>query len=644
MANELDDKRAGKNAARVLGAKTKETNTKDIVFNIDTIATQAHGVLATCGGTTILCTTVVGPRVVADFVPLSVHYIEKFSAVNKMPGGYKKREGAASDGEILITRAIDRALRAIIPAEFTHEVQVTVQVLSYDGYACQSLAIAAASLSLNLAHVTHKLIAAVKVTSCDDGMIINKSSPRMMQLAGNGSCDLLQAVCDDKIIMLEFMGNNISRSLLKTSLGTSAANIKKMQLLGMQHAKEIIELQKKVLKHVKHKYKTHNLVAVKSNMRQKLEAELSVALEPYFAKLGTFTQAESRVLLEDIRSKFMHDHHGNIEQQVIIQHLFDEVLTKNFANKLFAKKKRLDGRAFDAIRAISMSTSFLPALHGSSVFTRGDTQALVSVAIAPFLDAQSVESLHGMHKENFLLHYNFLPYAVYEIGKVGAVSRRDIGHGELARRAFLSQLPKKLDCAIRILSDITASNGSSSMATVCGASLALFDAGVALENHVAGISIGLIEQVVRNKTKYQLLADITGYEDALGLMDFKVAATKTEITAMQLDIKNEGIPLDVISDAIDLAIKHIKKILAKMYQTIDAPKDTMHGVQETIKIDPSKVRLVIGKNGVVVNELTEKFNVKIDIDRSGKIVITPGMNATKSDIQNVVERIKQIAA
>lgn len=646
--------------------KLKKVEFDQISFDLESVARQSAGVLATIAGTTVLCTTVVGKHVASDFIPLSVHYIERYSAANRIPGGYKKREGQNSDAEILITRSIDRCLRATIPKEFANEIQVTVQVLSYDGYALEVLAIAAASLSLNLAHVTNKLVAASSVS----GESINKSVYKFGSVVKTGH--FLQGICDKKIIMLEFIGSKADCSILTSSMSNSIDDLVKMQKVGMDIANNIIKIQKDALKTIdfkfdKQRYQPHTF---KPAELTKIHSIIKEYEDEYFKAVKIENQMHRFDGMEQVWQNVMKSlQMGNIDltQQEVMthaKHIFETMMKEAFALRMFNSKKRLDDRKFDKVRPIRMRSHFIPNLHGSALFERGDTQALVSVTVASSDNSQSVESLNGMHKENFLLHYNFLPYAVSEIGKVGGVGRREIGHGELARKALLSQLPDNslqyADYSVRVVSEITSSNGSSSMATVCGASLAMFDAGIPLAGHVAGISIGLIEQpVLKNgpeknilsrikaslklQKSYELLVDITAMEDMLGSMDFKIAGTKNEITALQLDIKNDGISGEIFENALELGVKSMKQILAAMYKAAPQPNIKASNVPKTLKIDSSKVRVLIGKGGSTINSITKEFGVKIDIDKSGKVSIVPDQFAQNApQVEKAIEKIQEV--
>jgi polyribonucleotide nucleotidyltransferase len=605
-----------------------------IQFDLTSVAQQAHGVLGSIGGSCVLCTCVIGERVVSDSAPLAVHYVEKFSAVNRIPGGYKKREGPSSDHEILVTRAIDRAVRATIPHDFANEINITIQALSWDGYSMEVLSIACASIALNLANVTNKLVAAARIT----GDFHNKAIKKMGDIAAKGSADMLQAICEDKIVMIEFMGNKANSSLFKSSLTNSIKFILEMQVKATSLANEIIELQKQALNKIKHKYQAKR-VDILSKVDLQIEEKAKTYMAKYIQALSIEGQKEQNIKTCEIKSEFL-NHFQSLEDKIKAQHIFKNLLQQAFYEKMIKEKTRLDGRKFDQVRPISLKAKFLPAIHGSALFNRGDTQALVLVTVGQSLDAQNIESLHGLHKENFLLHYNFPAYSVGKIGKVGSsISRREIGHGELARKAFLPILPEKLNCVIRIVSDITSSNGSSSMATVCAASLALFDAGVELPYHVAGISIGLLENDGKKKYSY-LLTDITACEDMLGKMDFKIAGTKKEITALQLDIKNCGITTEIFNKALKLGSKHIKTILEKMDEEIKVPNKTLHAFKEVIQVPISKISSIIGKNGSTINQLQTDYNVKLDVDKKGKLYITPNNSKlTLADIDNVIKQI-----
>lgn len=608
------------NARKSVQKVSQIIDDKEVTFEIGVIASQSYGVIARAGNTMVLCTLVIGEKVHGDFLQLSCNYIEKFTAVNRIPGGYKKREGAASDGEVMIVRTIDRALRSIIDWHFPYEMQITVQVLSYDGYATDVLAISAASIALNMAGVTSKRCAAAKIS--ESAINASRDQQKTEQ-------EFTYAINQDgKVIMLEFTGMPKTRTLFKSAFTHSVNGIAAMEAKMRKFAESFLALQNELLKHV-----------VSDTIQLDSYDRFIRFVQDAAAKYVQAMHIENeRVSKETMRSvKYELIAHLHEEERDMAKIAFDQVVSDLYAKEMM--KARIGGRKYDELRKIEIMMRYVPNLHGNALFTRGETQALVSITLGQSTDAQSVETLHGLFKENFLLHYNFPSYAVYEIGKMNVVGRREVGHGELARRALLAVLPEKQDYVIRAVSDITSSNGSSSMASVCGASLALFDAGVPLEMHVAGISIGLVEV----GKKHKLLVDISAQEDAFGMMDFKVAGTKNFITAMQLDIKNQGVEWKVLLQAIKLAHKQIKIILDKMHQAIDKPAQmAMNFEKRMMRIDPSKIRLVIGKEGSVVNKLSRDYGVKIDIEKSGRIFIKA--DSISANLDAVVQKIDELCA
>jgi len=665
---------------------------RDVAFEAGKIAGYANGVVVRAGGTVLLCTAVIGDEILDDFSPISVQYIEKFSAVNKVPGGYRKREGAPGDGEVLIARIIDRAFRPLIDKTITNEVQLTVQVFSYDGYACDVLAIAGCSLALNLAGVLDHFVAATKVTDkAINCRVVEKVGYDFVAAFGAQKFEVLkaldeckigqnsgvyEAIAKDarteqnggnfqnldfpaKILMLEFLGLDSDEGLLKSFLNpaikASVAEILNLHDQARAQALQFLALQAEFMK------KADTLPHLSAGSLQSLfgcedfagleqkKAEILEKFEPEFKKIeGKFLEIakilhlqkrdlEFSKLKRDFLTKFSAG-----KEKFEANFAFNFYCSQSFTNDLLSRKIRLDGRKYEEIREINMEVKILPQLNGSALFTRGDTQALVSVTLGGVSDQQLVESIAGYYKEKFMLHYNFLPYSCAQVGKI-ALSRREIGHGELAKKAFISVLPPKIDRTIRVVSEITSSNGSSSMATVCAASLAMFDAGV-LDKHVAGISIGLCEKAPKKglkstKNGYKLLVDINAFEDQFGSMDFKVAGTKQAITAMQLDIKNDGISREILEKALKLAVKNIKEILTKMTKVIKKPSELVKLKKDMITVQRSQIKLVIGKGGAVVNALCKEFDLKIDVQNSGKIFL---FGVDESKIKLAVEKIQKI--
>lgn len=632
-------------------------NNHEIIFEAGKIAAHANGVIVKAGGTVLLCTAVIGNEVFEECSPLTVQYIEKFSAVNKIPGGYKKREGAPGDAEILISRIIDRAFRPLMDKTMANEVQLTVQVLSYDGYACDVLAIAGCSLALNLAGVLNKLVAATKIAN--DAINTRNTETAAFDFFVALSADQNEAEFETKILMLEYMGKDLESGLLKTilnpvlnlSIKESMNAILELSKKAQTVAVEFLKAQAKFLKQAKQdsdlgRNSLQSLFGsqaikccdTKKVTLKKFESDFKEIESKFFEIIKLESLQKRDLEFHQLKKAFLKKFHDH--EKLEANYAFNYYAQKSFSSLLFESKLRFDGRKFDQLREISMEAKILPDLHGSALFTRGDTQALVSVTLGGQMDQQLVESINGYYKEKFMLHYNFLPYAVGQVGKI-SLSRREIGHAELAKKAFISVLPARLEHTVRVISDVTSSNGSSSMATVCASSLALFDAGI-LDTHVAGISIGLLEKQPAKKggkVAYKLLSDINAFEDQFGCMDFKIAGTKNAITAMQLDIKTDGITEDILEKSMKLAVKHIKEILAMMVKTIKKPTVLIQNKKEVINVHRSKIKLVIGKGGSVINALCKEFDLKIDVQNSGKIFVT-GPDEVK--IKQAIEKINAI--
>jgi len=478
-------------------------------------------------------------------------------------------------------------------------------------------------------------------------------------------CDFFQAIVEndnkeEKIVMLEYQGKEEDTNLIKTlfnmPIKKSIDSLLIMQKKAADVAREFLKLQKQLLEQydsVKKSESSH-----KSKKSQNLSMFDEFDIEFHECSVSEFKKNKEKIYKQyahfesqiapkyvetfklderagySIRKAIKKKAFENVtaSEKIYAQLAFEFYVKNAFVQNLLKNKLRLDGRKFDEIRELDMSVKPLPNLNGSAFFQRGVTQALVSVTLGSPLDQQNMETLQGVYKEKFLLHYNFPPYAVGEVGKLN-LSRREVGHGELARKAFLSVLPK-INSTLRVVSDITSCNGSSSMATVCAASLAMFDAGV-LETHVAGIAIGLIEHGKKN----QIIADITAIEDGYGSMDLKIAGTKNSITAMQLDIKNDGITADIFEKSLTIGHKHIKKILMQMYKTIKKPNQLKQDSAKQIRVDKEKVRQIIGKQGVTINGLQREFDVKIDVDKSGRVNVT---GSKEEDVDNAIAKIKDI--
>jgi polyribonucleotide nucleotidyltransferase len=597
------------------------------------IARQADAaVLATYGETTVLATVVYAraPKPGQDFFPLTVNYQEKTFAAGKIPGGYFKREGRPSEKETLVSRLIDRPMRPLFVKGFKNEVQVVVTVLSHDmenDPDILSLVAASAALTLSGAPFMGP-VGAARVGYIDGEYVLNPTVDQTKESA----LDLVVAGTSDALMMVESEAQELSEDIM---LGALMFAHKGMQPvidaiieLAEHAAKEPFEFEAEdfsdvvasikklvgpdIITAYSHKGKEQRHNAVGEAKKKAAAALLKTEENPdgvEAPKFGAaFKECEADVLRRDIID------HG----------------------------RRVDGRAVDKVRSIVSEVGILPRTHGSALFTRGETQALVVATLGTGEDEQFIDSLEGTYKERFLLHYNFPPYSVGETGRMGSPGRREIGHGKLAWRAVRPILPtnEEFPYTIRLVSEITESNGSSSMATVCGSSLALMDAGVPLKRPVSGIAMGLILE----KDGYAVLSDILGDEDHLGDMDFKVAGTSEGITSLQMDIKVPGITEEIMTKALRQANEGRLHILEEMNKAISGAREELGEFApkiETIKIATDKIREVIGSGGKVIREIVEKTGAKIDIGEDGTIKIAA---SEQSKIDAARDWIKSIAS
>ena len=573
------------------------------------IARQADGaVLATYGETVVLCAVTAAKSVKEgqDFFPLTVHYQEKFSAAGRIPGGFFKRERGATEHETLTSRLIDRPIRPLFPEGFYNEVLIIAQVLSYDGEnEADIVALIAASAALTLSGVPFMgPLAAARVGYIDGQYICNPTKDQIKA----GSLELIAAGTHDAILMVESEAKELSEEVMLGAVmyahNQSKPVIEAIIKLAEAAAKEPWDL--------KIDDSTSTLGKIKDAVGDTIaDAYKIIAKADRQSALG-IAKAKVKELFKDSApaealkaSKLVKKVEGSIVRQAILK-----------------EGKRIDGRNTTTVRPIEAMVGFLPRTHGSALFTRGETQAIVSTTLGTSDAEQMIDGLDGLRYERFMLHYNFPPYSVGEVGRFGAPSRRDIGHGKLAWRAINPLLPTKeaFPYTIRVLSDITESNGSSSMATVCGASLALMDAGVPLTRPVAGIAMGLILE----GKDFAVLSDILGDEDHLGDMDFKVAGTSDGITALQMDIKVAGITEEIMKVALAQAKDGREHILGEMAKALDTTRTEMsaHAPRiETLQIDKSKIRDVIGTGGKIIREIVATTGAKVNIEDDGTVKI-----------------------
>lgn len=600
---------------------------KEISFETGRIARQANGsVVVTCGETILLCTACSANEAAAetDFLPLRVDYQEKLSSVGKTLSGFIKREGRPTERETLVSRLIDRPLRPMFEEGYYNEVQLLSYVLSYDmEHSPEPLAICGASAALVLSDIPLiKPVASVRVGFIDKQFIINPTAAQQEI----STLDLLVAGTEDAILMIEGYCDFLTEEQVLAAIEEGHKAIKMIceALLQWQaqHGKpknrsSIRTLPKEVLNAVEEQVQSTLNPALRIVEKQKREQAVSAVknalLEALFPK-----GEEPKFLPSDVEQAF---------KQVQSQHMRLMILEEN---------KRSDGRQTTEIRSIDIEQGILPRVHGSSLFTRGETQAIAVCTLGGESMGMRYEDLHGEGLSRFYLQYSFPPYAVGEVGRSGPPGRREVGHGKLAERALQSILPQKemFPYIIRLESNITESNGSSSMASVCGGCLAMMDAGVPITRPVAGIAMGLILEGDR----YKILSDILGIEDALGDMDFKVTGDDKGITAFQMDIKVEGITHAIMKTALMQAKEGRIHILKKMLQACPKYKTEMsiHAPRiETLQIKPSKIAIVIGPGGKQIRSIIEQTGVQIDIDDTGLVSIAaPSMEA--------IEQAKQI--
>ena len=584
------------------------------------LAKQADGSVVVRSGDTMVLVTAchaASPREGIDFLPLTVDYREYTYASGRIPGGFFKREGKPPEKEVLTSRLIDRPCRPLFAAGWRYETQIISLLLSADqDNDSDVLAITGASAALALSEIPfEKTIAGVRVGIVDGSFVINPTYAERKQ----STLDLIVAGSADGILMVEAGAKEVSEKEVVGALDAAHAAIKQI-VAAIDDLKKTVGKKKLTVaaREVDHDF--HKSVHDKSF------GPLGDAMR-ILNKLESYSQVDT--VLEDLLEAL------DDEQHAEAKHIFHELQEKVLRDEVLNKGHRLDGRKFDEIRPIWTEAGILPRVHGSVVFTRGETQALVTCTLGTADDEQKVEHVSGEFYKRFMLHYNFPPFSVGETGRFTGPGRREIGHGALAERALTPVVPgdDKFAYTIRLVSDILESNGSSSMASVCGGSMAMMDAGVPIKAPVAGIAMGLI---MDQKTgKYAVLSDIAGAEDHYGDMDFKVAGTAQGITALQMDIKVTGINSEVMSKALDQARAGRMHILGEMAKTLGAPRTAMSDFAPriiTIKIPVDKIRDVIGPGGKMIRSIIERTGVKIDVEDDGRVNVASadGESAAKA--------------
>jgi polyribonucleotide nucleotidyltransferase len=612
--------------------KVFQFGSQEVILETGAIARQAtSAVLVTLNGTTVLV-SVVGHKQASeenDFFPLTVHYQERSYAAGRIPGGYFKREGRPTEKEILTSRLIDRPIRPLFPEGFHNEVQVVATVLSSNPDINADIpAMIGASAALALSGLPFKTpIGAARVGYFQGNYLLN---PTLKQLE-TSELDLVVAGTESAVLMVESQAAELPEEVMLGAV-----------LFGQQQMQVVIHAIKEFAREAgKPAWECQKGACLEPTLVQEMTTILDTSITDAYQIPGKFDRkAKLELLREEITKKFLDEDKGVTAKAIhgVFATLEEKIVRRRILNG-FA---RIDGRDKKTVRPITIQPGLLPRTHGSGLFTRGETQALVTATLGTDRDAQIVEALDGEVRETFLLHYNFPPYCVGETGQVGSPKRREIGHGNLAKRALRAVLPSETDFpyVLRVVSEITESNGSSSMATVCGTSIALMDAGVPLKKHVAGIAMGLIKE----GEEFAVLTDILGDEDHLGDMDFKVAGTAEGVTALQMDIKIDGITEEILRIALNQAQEgrlHILDIMKealpshRMEVSAYAPRIT------TLKINPDKIRDLIGKGGATIRSITEETGTLIDISDDGVVRIsTPDLQAC----QHALERIKKVTA
>ncbi|MEP3421763.1 MAG: polyribonucleotide nucleotidyltransferase [Erythrobacter sp.] len=606
---------------------------KTLTLETGRIARQADGaVLATYGETVVLCavTAAKSVREGQDFFPLTVHYQEKFSSAGRIPGGFFKREGRATEKETLTSRLIDRPCRPLFPEGFYNEINVICQVLSYDGETEPDIvAMIAASAALTISGLPFMgPIGAARVGFNNEGEYV--LNPTITDALGDeGNLDLVVAATQDAVMMVESEAKELTEEQMLGAV--MFAHDESRKVIGA-----IIDLAEQAAK------EPWEIPAAADNsaMKDKLKGLIGDDIAAAYKMTDKSARSDALNAARAKAKEAFADEDGQTQMTAgkVVKKLESEIVR----GAILKDGQRIDGRKTDEVRPIEAMVGLLPRTHGSALFTRGETQAICTTTLGTKDAEQMIDGLEGLSYNNFMLHYNFPPYSVGEVGRFGFTSRRETGHGKLAYRALHPVLPTVEDFpyTIRVLSDITESNGSSSMATVCGGSLSMMDAGVPLKRPVSGIAMGLILE----GEDFTVLSDILGDEDHLGDMDFKVAGSEEGITSLQMDIKVAGITQEIMTQALEQAKAGRAHILGKMTEALGASRGEVskHAPRiETMQIDKSKIRDIIGTGGKVIREIVAETGAKVDIDDEGTIKISSSnadeIEAAKKWIEGIVE-------
>ncbi|HRW33850.1 MAG TPA: polyribonucleotide nucleotidyltransferase [Thermotogota bacterium] len=599
---------------------------RELVIEHGKMAKQSAGSVVVRLGDTVVLITANGKKTASgmDFFPLTVEFQEKFYSSGKIPGGFLKREGRPGDTSILAARQIDRPIRPLFPDGFYNEVQLIATVLSIDeDNPADVLGILGASLALNFSNIPFEgIVAGVKVGFVDGKPVVFPTEEEL-QIS---DIELTVAGSKDAIVMVEGEAKEVDEELMLEALDVAHNAIK-----------EMCEFQERIFEEMGPVEKMpYEVLALTSEEKQKLESmvDKQELKERMLTEGKKNTEKALGEYKELILEKFMEDIEEDEKaiKQSLASEQYEEILKGIMRRSIVEDKKRSDGRDSTTIRPISCEIGVLPRVHGSALFTRGETQSLGILTLGSGRDVQYIDSIYEESEKNFMLHYNFPPFSVGEVKRLGSTSRREIGHGHLAERSVKSIMPSvdEFPYTVRVVSEILESNGSSSMATICSASLSLMDAGVPVKKHVAGIAMGMIKE----PDETVILSDILGMEDHLGDMDFKVAGTRDGITGFQMDVKVSGISREIMAKALNQAKEGRQHILDIMYQTIEQPRDTLSEYAPAVvsfDIPEESIGEVIGPGGKMIKFITAEFDVKIEIDdEKGKVNIF-GSDAKKSN-------------
>ncbi len=613
--------------------KSFQYGSHEVTLETGEIARQASGaVMVSMGGTVVLVTVVAAPkaREGQDFFPLTVDYMEKFYSAGRIPGGFFKREGRPTEKETLTSRLIDRPLRPLFPEEFRNEIQVIAQVVSLNPEVDGDIpALLGASAAMSLAGVPFKgPIGAARVGYANGQYILNPTATQLK----TSDLDLVVAGTSSAVMMVESEAKLLSEDVM---LGSVVFGHQQMQAAIDTINAFVAEAGVKTFKWDAPVAKTALYDAVKAAVGNRFAEAFQI--RDKLARRDVISALKS-----DVKTAIAADAEANGWTDGDIGNAFGEVEYRTLRDGVLSTKVRIDGRQLDDVRPISVRVGVLPRTHGSALFTRGETQALVVATLGTTRDSQIIDAPEGEWKDTFLFHYNFPPFSVGETGRVGSPKRREIGHGRLAKRGVQAVKPtiEEFPYVVRVVSEITESNGSSSMASVCGSSLAMMDAGVPLKSPVAGIAMGLVKE----GNDFVVLSDILGDEDHLGDMDFKVAGTADGVSALQMDIKVDGITEEIMRAALAQAKRGRLHILGEMAKCITEARSEMSEFAPrllTIKIHPDKIREVIGKGGATIRSITEETGTTIDITDDGNVVIA---SVNREAAEAARKRIEQIVS